>query len=87
LGSAQEKSERGRSGPRAGEKAGRPLAGRDERWAENRKKMIFLFFPFLIFQSQFSKDFQIHFEFDLIHSIQNFKCSSMNAQSCFYTYI
>jgi hypothetical protein len=40
------------------------LAGRDERWAENRKKMIFLFFffPFLIFQSKFSKDFQIQIQ-------------------------
>jgi hypothetical protein len=44
-------------------------------------------FLFPIFQSKFSKDFQIKFEFDLNHSIQNFKCSSMNAQSCFYPYI
>jgi hypothetical protein len=44
-------------------------------------------FSFPIFQSHFPKDFEIHFEFDANHSIQNFKCSSMNAQSCFYPYI
>jgi hypothetical protein len=44
-------------------------------------------FSFLVFQNHFPKDFEIHFEFNSNHSIQNFKCSSMNAQSCFYPYI
>jgi hypothetical protein len=44
-------------------------------------------FIFQIFQSHFPKDFESSFEFESNHSIQKFKCSSMNAQSCFYPYI
>jgi hypothetical protein len=40
----------------AGE-VGRVLAGRDELWAENRKKMIFLFFFFSNFSKQVFKRF------------------------------
>jgi hypothetical protein len=70
----------GKSGPRA--------LGCEEKQAQNPKETVFSFlYLFLIFQSQFSKDFQIKFEFDLNHTIQNFKCSSMNAQSCFFPYI
>jgi hypothetical protein len=57
-------------------------------WAKNRKgRKILFFFPFPIFQSHFLKDFESSFEFNSNHSIQKFKCSSMNAQSCFYPYI
>jgi hypothetical protein len=76
-------------GPR--ESRAREVSGPRPRQAEtgrNPDEMNFSsLFLFPIFQSKFSKDFQIKFEFDLNHSIQNFKCSSMNAQSCFYTYI
>jgi hypothetical protein len=78
---------------RAREKTTGRMLGRPRRRAAtelgrnpNEDEFPFLFL-FLIFQSHFSNDFQIKFEFDLNHSIQNFKCSSMNAQSCFYTYI
>jgi hypothetical protein len=48
----------------------------------------FLFlFLFPIFQSIFQKDFEFPFEFNSNYSIQKFKCCSMNAQSCFYSYI
>jgi hypothetical protein len=40
-----------------GEVSGPLLAGRDERWAENRKKMIFLFFFFSNFSKQIFKRF------------------------------
>jgi hypothetical protein len=39
------------------EEAGRALTGRDELWAENRKKMIFLFFFFSNFSKQIFKRF------------------------------
>jgi hypothetical protein len=67
---------RGKNGPHA--------LGREENRPESRERIRN---PFPIFQIHFSNDFQIKFEFDLNHSIQNFKCSSMNAQSCFYPYI
>jgi hypothetical protein len=79
LGSAQEKDAgagRVKSGPHA--------LGREENRAESRERIRN---PFPIFQIHFSIDFQIKFEFDLNHSTQNFKCNSMNAQSCFYPYI
>jgi hypothetical protein len=66
----------GRNGPRS--------LGREESRPESRERIRN---PFPIFQIHFSNDFQIKFEFNLNHSIQNFKCSSMNAQSCFYPYI
>jgi hypothetical protein len=75
----------------AGEKRkdGPPLQA--ELWAAGGKrpgkKVNSFSFSFSNFSKLFSKDFQIKFEFDLNHSIQNFKCSSMNAQSCFYPYI
>jgi hypothetical protein len=75
---------------RAGEKAGRRWQAEADagKRAENRIKLIFLFFfLFPVFQNHFPRDFEIHFEFDSNHSIQNFKCISMNAQSCFYPYI
>jgi hypothetical protein len=54
--------------------------------AARRRRIPFLFL-FQFFKSIFSIDFQIKFEFDLNHTSQNSKCSSMNAQSCFYPYI
>jgi hypothetical protein len=44
-------------------------------------------FSFLIFQSIFQIYFEFPFEFYSNHSIQNFKYSSMNAQTCSYPYI
>jgi hypothetical protein len=49
-----------------------------EAWEEEN---IFFFF-FQILQG-ISKDFEFSFEFESNHAIQKFKCSSMNAQSCF----
>jgi hypothetical protein len=78
------------NGPRA---AGRDLVGPRETalglsWAKSRQgRKILFFFLFQFFQSIFQKDFESSFEFDSNHSIQKFKCSSMNAQSCFYPYI
>jgi hypothetical protein len=77
---------------RAGEEGGLPLAGRgDGLQKETGQKLKTeenpFSFSFQNFQSHFQKDFEIHFEFDSNHSTQNFKCSSMNAQSCFYPYI
>jgi hypothetical protein len=57
-------------------------------WAKSRNERKKTFsFSFLIFQSHFPKDFESSFKFESNHSIQKFKCSSMNAQSCFYPYI
>jgi hypothetical protein len=57
-------------------------------WAETEGERNSLsFFSFPNFQSNFLKDFESSFEFDSNHSIQKFRCSSMNAQSCFYPYI
>jgi hypothetical protein len=61
--------------------------GCKEKRAKIRMKRISLFFLFPVFQNHFPKGFEIHFEFNSNHSIQNFKCSSMNAQLCFYPYI
>jgi hypothetical protein len=58
--------------------------GRDARLLgqkPNRRRFLFLF-PFPIFQSIFQKDFEFPFEFNSNHSIQKFKCSSINAQTC-----
>jgi hypothetical protein len=62
LGSAHAGAGRGRR-----KRAVRGEAGRDERWAENRKKMIFLFFFsfFLIFfKAKFQRIFKSKFELD-----------------------
>jgi hypothetical protein len=56
-------------------------------WAETEGEKNPFLLPFPNFQSHFPKDFESSFEFDLNHSIQKFRCSSMNAQSCFYPYI
>jgi hypothetical protein len=83
----------GRLGPRDATRAGRRrglgrgLAGRAQLREKNGPVEKSFSFSFPIFQIHFSNDFQIKFEFDLNHSIQNSKCSSMNAQSCFYPYI
>jgi hypothetical protein len=76
-------------GPRGRRGRGTGPRPRQPKRAENQVNSISLpfFFFFPIFQIHFSNDFQIKFEFNLNHSIQNFKCSSMNAQSCFYPYI
>jgi hypothetical protein len=63
-------------------------AGPRERAGQKPNELHFSFlFSFPNFQTHFSNDFQIKFEFDLNHSIQNSKCSSMNAQTCSYPYI
>jgi hypothetical protein len=97
LGSAQAKSgeerEVGRAlERRAGRAAGRELGWAGKRgvrcWAKNRiEEEIPFLFLFPIFQSIFQKDFEFPFEFNSNHSIQKFKCSSMNAQTCSYPYI
>jgi hypothetical protein len=58
--------------------------------AENEEMKIFIFFFFFFlfkYYKAFSNDFESKFKFKSNHSSQIFKCNSMNAQSCFYTYI
>jgi hypothetical protein len=62
------------------EKAGRSnrlgqRANGQERWGNPFS------FSFPIFQSHFPKDFEFTFVFEVNHSVQKFKCSSMSAQS------
>jgi hypothetical protein len=90
LGSAQE-SGAGRMRKRAArvmlgwrwEKRGRKRqsAGQTGQMPGKEEENIFFFF-FQILQG-ISKDFEFSFEFESNHAIQKFKCSSMNAQSCF----
>jgi hypothetical protein len=72
------------NGPRAWE------AGGSERWAAGpkaeREKNSLFFFLFKYFKA-FSNYFESSFEFESNHSIQKFKCNSMNAQTCSYPYI
>jgi hypothetical protein len=84
LGSAQADAGKGEETGRARERR----AGRTAELGRNRigEEIPFLFL-FPLFQSIFQKDFESSFEFDSNHSIQNFKCSSMSAQTCSYPYI
>jgi hypothetical protein len=65
-------------------------AGGSERWAAGpkaeREKNSLFFFLFKYFKA-FSNYFESSFEFESNHSIQKFKCNSMNAQTCSYPYI
>jgi hypothetical protein len=72
---------------RAREKrAGRAAA--ELGWAKNRIEEDFLFFfLFQVFKAFSQNDLESSFEFNSNHSTQKLKCSSMNAQSCFYLYI
>jgi hypothetical protein len=77
------KKETGRArGRQAGANGG--LLGRKPK-AEREKKSLF-FFLFKYFKV-FSNYFESSFEFESNHSIQKFKCNSMNAQICSYPYI
>jgi hypothetical protein len=60
----------------AGE-VGRVLAGRDELWAKNRKKMFFLFFFFSnFFKTNFQKIFKSKFEFDQTTHLKNLNATT-----------
>jgi hypothetical protein len=80
LGSAQEEKEA------AGGREKRPACAglRREAAQEQRenKKSFSQFFKFL-----FQKIFKSKFKFKSNHSSQKFKCNSMSAQTCFYSYI
>jgi hypothetical protein len=82
LGSAQGKeavrARTGATGPRG--RVGLP--GRKR----GREVNSFFFFLFKYFKS-FSNYFESSFEFESNHSSQKFKCNSMSAQTCFYSYI
>jgi hypothetical protein len=55
--------------------------------AESEEKGNFFFFFLFNYFKAFSNDFGIKFEFESNHSSQKFKCNSMSAQACFYSYI
>jgi hypothetical protein len=57
----------------------RERGARAELGQKPKREEIFFSFSFPIFQSHFPKDFEFSFEFESNHSIQKFKCSSMNA--------
>jgi hypothetical protein len=63
---------------------------REKNWASGpkaRRKEIFFFFFLFKYYKAFPNNFESKFEFESNHSLQKFKCNSMSAQTCFYSYI